>query len=68
MKGEGKYRALYDDIVASKETWMTLFDERGNVLQAEHTSALLVNMLSDSRQLKLEQLARSLAFKAAVTH
>ena len=59
MKGEGKYRALYDDIVASKETWMTFFDERGNALQAEHTSALLVKMLSDSHQLQLEQLARS---------
>ncbi len=59
MKGEGKYRALYDDIVASKETWMTFFDERGNALQAEHTSALLVKMLFDSDQLQLEQLARS---------
>jgi hypothetical protein len=59
MKGEGKYRALYDDIAASKETWMTFSDERGNALQAEHTSALLVKMLLDSDQLQLEQLARS---------
>ncbi len=44
-------RALYDDIVASKETWMTFFDERGNALQAEHTSALLVKMLLDIHKL-----------------
>jgi hypothetical protein len=56
MKGEGKYRAFYDDIVANKQIWMDFFDLRGNALQAEHTCAILVRMLL--RQLLLLQLAR----------
>jgi hypothetical protein len=55
MKGEGKYRAFYDDIVASKQIWMEFFDLRGNALQAEHTCALLVRMLLS--QFSLLQLA-----------
>ena len=43
-KGEGKYRALYDDIVANKPIWMSFFDEKGNILQAEHTCAILVRI------------------------
>ena len=33
FKGEGKYRAYYDDIVASKQLWMAFFDDtEGNPL------------------------------------
>jgi hypothetical protein len=42
MKGEAKYRALYDDIVANKQIWMAFFDERDNYMHAEHTCGILV--------------------------
>ena len=45
MKGEGKYRALYDDIVANKQLWMAFFDEKDNYVHAEHTCGILVRML-----------------------
>ena len=45
MKGEGKYRALYDDIVANKQLWMAFFDEKDNYIHAEHTCDILVRMI-----------------------
>ncbi len=45
MKGEGKYRALYDDIVANKQLWMAFFDEKDNYMHAEHTCGTLVRMM-----------------------
>ncbi len=53
MKGEAKYRALYEDIVASKQIWMAFFDERANYVHAEHTCGMLVRTLA----LNLIQLA-----------
>ena len=46
FKGEGKYRAYYDDIVASKQLWMAFFDVRANYVHAEHTCGILVRLLS----------------------
>ena len=34
-KGEGKYRALYDDIVANKPIWMSFFNEKDNIIVAK---------------------------------
>jgi len=53
MKGEGKYRALYDDIVANKQLWMAFFDAKDNYVHAEHTCGILV------RKLKPLQLKRA---------
>jgi hypothetical protein len=58
MKGEAKYRALYDDIVANKQLWMAFFDERDNYVHAEHTCGILVRMLLPSK-LKPLQLTRA---------
>jgi hypothetical protein len=49
MKGECKYRALYDDIVANKQQWMAFFDERDNYVHAEHTVDILVRMILHCR-------------------
>ena len=49
MKGECKYRALYDDIVANKQLWMAFFDEKDNYVHAEHTCGILVRMLLPSK-------------------
>jgi hypothetical protein len=49
MKGEGKYRALYEDIAANKQQWMAFFDERDNYVHAEHTCGILVRMMKHYR-------------------
>jgi hypothetical protein len=49
MKGECKYRALYDDIVANKQLWMAFFDEKDNYVHAEHTVDILVRMILHCR-------------------